>query len=192
MTGTVHVAGVLAAAGVAAPVLGFALAPIFTRLPLRWQAVGAVEDFPDTTYRAVVIRLTTDEVGEAGLSIAFVRRRDPDVDVEPLDRWGGYIAITSRCAHVGCAVNYVEAARSFICPCHGGVYDFRGLRIAGPPPRPLDRFFTRERGGQLEIGPRYSVNSQLERFSPRDPGESLDGIGPILYPARGSTAKLPR
>jgi menaquinol-cytochrome c reductase iron-sulfur subunit len=192
MTGTVHIAGLVAAAGVAAPVLGFAIGPIFTRLPLRWQPVGPVDGFPDTTYRSVVIRLTSDDVGEAALSTAFIRRRDPKVDSEPLDRWSHFIAISSRCAHVGCPVNYVDAARSFVCPCHGGVYDFRGLHVAGPPPRPLDRFFTRVRKGQVEIGPRYSLNSELERFSPRDPGESLDGIGPIVYPARSSTAEFPK
>jgi Rieske Fe-S protein len=192
MTSTAHLAGALAAAGVAVPVLGFAIGPIFTRLPLRWQGVGPVRDFPANTYRSVVIRLSDENIGDANLTTVFIRRRNPAADTEPLDRWSHFIAITSRCAHVGCPVNYVHAARSFICPCHGGVYDFRGLRTAGPPPRPLDRFFTRVRKGQVEIGPRYSVNSKLERFSPRDPGEDLDGIGPILYPPRPSTARFPR
>ena len=31
----------------------------------------------------------------------------------------------------------------FICPCHGGVYDFNGKVAGGPPVRPLDRFYTR-------------------------------------------------
>ncbi len=29
-------------------------------------------------------------------------------------------------------------ARSFRCPCHGGVYDVTGKVVEGPPPRPLD------------------------------------------------------
>ena len=45
---------------------------------------------------------------------------------------------------------------------------------------------------QVEIGPRYSVNRKLKRFPPRDPGETLDGIGPILYPPRPSTAPFPK
>ena len=61
----------------------------------------------------------------------------------------------------------------------------------GPPVRPLDRFYTRVRGGQVEIGPRFSVNSELRRFSPRLPGEDLDGIGPYLYPSRPGQRKLP-
>ncbi|HZU60180.1 MAG TPA: (2Fe-2S)-binding protein, partial [Solirubrobacteraceae bacterium] len=59
--------------------------------------------------------------------------------------------------------------------------------------RPLDRFYTRlnPSTGLVEIGPRYSVNSELQRFSPRDPGEPLDGIGQYLYPARWSTPSPP-
>jgi hypothetical protein len=101
------------------------------------------------------------------------------------------IAISSRCAHVGCPVRFVAAASSFVCPCHGGVYNFRGIRTGGPPPRPLDRFYTLIENGRVLLGPRYSVNSQLQRFSPRDPGEPLDGIGQFLYPKRFSTAPAP-
>ena len=54
-----------------------------------------------------------------------------------------YVAISTRCAHLGCPVRFVEAAGNFICPCHGGVYDFEGKVIGGPPVRPLDRFQTR-------------------------------------------------
>ena len=61
----------------------------------------------------------------------------------------------------------------------------------GPPVRPLDRFYTRLRDGQVEVGPRYSVNSEFRRFpSYRDPGQALDGIGQYLYPGRFSTPKL--
>ena len=44
--------------------------------------------------------------------------------------------------HLGCPVRFVEAAERFICPCHGGVYDFTGKVDGGPPVRPLDRFYT--------------------------------------------------
>jgi Rieske Fe-S protein len=192
MTGTVHVAGAVAVSAVALPVLGFAFGPGFERQPVLWQAVGAPEDFSEDTYVPRVIRLTTEPIGEAARSVAFIRRRNPRIDTEPRDRFNGFVAISTRCAHIGCPVNFYEAARSFVCPCHGGVYDFRGRRIGGPPPRPLDRFLTRVRDSQVEIGPRFSVNNELERFSPRDPGEALDGIGKYLYPARPSTAPLPK
>jgi hypothetical protein len=57
--------------------------------------------------------------------------------------------------------------------------------------RPLDRFYTRVHGGYVYIGPRYSRQQRAARFSPRDPGEPLDGIGQYLYPSRFSTSVLP-
>jgi menaquinol-cytochrome c reductase iron-sulfur subunit len=42
----------------------------------------------------------------------------------------------------------------------------------------------------VQVGPRFSVNGELRRYSPRDPGEDLDGIGPYLYPSRPTIRKL--
>jgi nitrite reductase/ring-hydroxylating ferredoxin subunit len=126
-----------------------------------------------------------------GRSIAYVRRHNLAVDGPIKDRYDRVIAISSRCVHVGCPVRWVAASETFVCPCHGGVYDFRGLQIGGPPPRPLDRFYTLIRGGQVFVGPRFSVNNELRRFSPRDPAEPLDGIGQFLYPVRFSTPPAP-
>ena len=64
-----------------------------------------------------------------------------------------YVAISTRCAHLGCPVNFVAAAGNFVCPCHGGVYDFEGKVIGGPPVRPLDRFQTRVGNGQVADRP---------------------------------------
>jgi Rieske Fe-S protein len=138
----------------------------------------------------VVITLVSG-IGEAGRSLAYVRRHNVGIDGPVKDRYDEVIAISSRCVHVGCPVRYVDAASSFVCPCHGGVYDFRGLRVGGPPPRPLDRFYTVIKDGRVLVGPRYSVNNELRRFSPRDPGEPLDGIGQYLYPSRFTTAPAP-
>ena len=122
-----------------------------------------------------------------------MRRRNPAIDTEePVPTDAPVVAISSRCMHLGCPVRWTAAASRFICPCHGGVYDFRGEVTGGPPVRPLDHFYTRMRNGQVEVGPRYSVNSQFRRFpSFRDPGQPLDGIGQYIYPGRFSTPKNP-
>jgi Rieske Fe-S protein len=184
-----NAAGVAAAATFTLPVLGFAIGPVFSRLPWSWQTIGVPTDFPDTTYKIVVLTIVP-EIGEAGKTIAYVRSRNPAIDIEKADQYNQFVALSSRCMHLGCPVRYVEAAERFICPCHGGIYNFRGMVAGGPPVRPLDRFYTRVSNGVVQIGPRYSVNSELRRFSPRDPGQPLDGIGQYLYPARFSTAKL--
>ncbi|HEY2770700.1 MAG TPA: Rieske (2Fe-2S) protein [Solirubrobacteraceae bacterium] len=186
---TVQAAGGITVAAIALPALGFALAPVFTRQEFEWQRIGAASDFTDSTYVTRVVTIDPT-IGLAGKSIAYVRSRNPAIDKEPEDQYNHFVALSSRCMHLGCPVRYTPAAQRFICPCHGGVYDFRGMVAGGPPVRPLDRFYTRVVDGMVELGPRYSVNSELQRFSPRDPGEPLDGIGQYLYPARFSTPKL--
>jgi menaquinol-cytochrome c reductase iron-sulfur subunit len=190
MTGTTHIAGAVAVSAIALPSLGFAIGPIFEAKEVEWQPVGATGDFSDAEYVPKVIT-ETEGIGVVGQTTLYVRARNERIDTEKLDQYNAFVAISNRCMHLGCPVRYVPASERFICPCHGGVYDFRGGVAGGPPVRPLDRFYTRVRGGQVEIGPRFSVNSELRRFSPRLPGEDLDGIGPYLYPSRPSQRKLP-
>ena len=189
MTGTAHTAGGIAAAAFTLPALGFALGPIFKSTPHRWETVGTVDQFPDNNYIPVVVTLTPG-IGEAGKATIYMRKFNPVLDTDRYDLDTKYIAITSRCAHLGCPVRWVDAAERFICPCHGGVYDLLGRPVGGPPVRPLDRFYTRVEGEYVQVGPRFSVNSELRRFSPRDPGEPLDGIGQYLYPSRPGAQKL--
>ncbi len=182
-------AGVIAAASFLLPALGFAIGPIFKITPPRWETVGTEGMFVDNNYTPVVLTLTPN-LGEAGKTTVYMRKFNPEIDTDSYDQGTPYIAISSRCAHVGCPVRWVDASERFICPCHGGVYDLLGRRVGGPPVRPLDRFYTRVKGEYVEVGPRFSVNSQLRRFSPRDPGEPLDGIGQYLYPSRPGAQKL--
>ncbi len=189
MTGTVHTAGGIAAAAFTLPALGFAFGPIFKKNVARWEIVGTVDQFPDNNYIPTVLTLIPG-IGEAGKTTVYMRKYNPAIDTDAYDRHTPYIAISDRCAHLGCPVRWVDASERFICPCHGGVYDLLGRRVSGPPPRPLDRFYTRVSGENVEVGPRFSVNSQLRRFSPRDPGEPLDGVGQYLYPSRPDARKL--
>ncbi len=191
MTGTVHGAGMLMTAGFAVPAIAFAVGPIFKNDTLGWQSVGYPDDFTNVNYVQVVIT-TSPGIGEAGKSTVYVRARDKAVDQGPYNQYNRWVAITSRCSHLGCSVLWVEASERFICPCHGSVFDADGVRVSGPAPRPLDRFYTRLFEGQVQVGPRYSVNNELRAFSPRDPGEPLDGIGQYLYPSRPTVRKLPR
>jgi menaquinol-cytochrome c reductase iron-sulfur subunit len=192
MTGVTHGAGGVAVAAMALPALGFAIGPIFSREPFSWQTIGKPDDFTETQYSTKVITIVQG-IGDAGTSIAYVRKRDPKIDTqEKPDQYNQYIALSSRCMHLGCPVRYVPAAERFICPCHGGVYDFTGQVAGGPPVRPLDRFYTRVHNGMVQVGPRYSVNSELKRFSPRDPAQPLDGIGQYLYPKRFDTSIIPK
>lgn len=178
--------GGAAGAVVLLPVVGFAVAPILETPEERWEGVGSPDDYVDSTYRQAVITIR-DGIGEAGKTTVYVRRGSSDLGEDPSE----FIAISTRCAHLGCPVRFFQAAGNFICPCHGGVYDFEGKVIGGPPVRPLDRFQTRVEGSELQIGPRYSVTSDLEPVRARDPGEFTGGIWEYLYPPRLSTPPAP-
>jgi menaquinol-cytochrome c reductase iron-sulfur subunit len=178
--------GGAAGAVIVLPALGFSMAPIFDRPEETWEPIGTPDEFRPDTYKSAVITIVGG-IGEAGKTTVYVRQGSEDLEEDGNE----FIAISTRCAHLGCPVRYVQAAGNFICPCHGGVYGFQGEVIGGPPVRPLDRFQTRVRAGQLEIGPRYSVTSQLKPVRARDPGEFTGGIWEYLYPPRPSTAPPP-
>lgn len=187
--------GGVAGAAIVLPALGFAIAPIFDKPKEEWQKVGPASDFTADTYRPRVITIV-DGIGEAGKSTVYVRQGSPELVLNDAtgehETSSEYIAISTRCAHLGCPVRFVQAAGNFICPCHGGVYGFAGEVIGGPPVRPLDRFQTRVVNDTVEIGPRYSVTSKLEPVRARDPGEYTGGVWEYLYPPRPSTAPPPQ
>jgi menaquinol-cytochrome c reductase iron-sulfur subunit len=186
MTGTAMAAGGIATAAFGLPALGFALGPVFEdSTPTKWQDVGPEGDFNPTSYVPRVINLVP-EIGEVGKTTVYVRRFAPGKD-NPRNKDQPYVAISDRCMHLGCPVRYIQASQKFVCPCHGGIYDFDGKVAGGPPVRPLDRFYTRVRSGRVQIGDRFSVNSQLKRFHPRDPSNHLDGLWKYLYPSRPTT-----
>lgn len=183
MTAVAMGAGGLATALFGLPALGFALGPVLEKTEHRSLLdVGTPDDFPANTYTPQVVT-TTAGIGEVGKTLIYIRKND---NPTPHQHWP-FIAISNRCAHLGCPVRYIDAAKSFICPCHGGTYNFEGEVTGGPPVRPLDRFETFVQNGRVLIGARFSVNSQLKRVPPRDPGEHVDGLWQVLYPPRPTT-----
>ena len=180
--------GGIASAAFGLPALGFAVGPLFEKTTdSEWKEVGAEADFGAEDYTPKVITIV-DDVGEAGKTTVYVRRANPKLDDDDFRQ--PYVAISNRCMHVGCPIRYVQASQRFICPCHGGIYDFQGIVIGGPPVRPLDRFRTRVVDGMVEVGNRFSVTDALdEMYRPRDPSNHLNGLWEYLYPARPTTPK---
>lgn len=55
------------------------------------------------------------------------------------DPTGGLHAMSPRCTHAGCVVQWNADDRTWDCPCHGGRYDAEGKVISGPPMNDLRR-----------------------------------------------------
>jgi len=53
---------------------------------------------------------------------------------------GGFLAVSPRCTHLGCAVTWNTESTRFECPCHSSVFDIKGDVIRPPAPRALDYF----------------------------------------------------
>ncbi|MCK9248461.1 MAG: Rieske 2Fe-2S domain-containing protein [Solirubrobacteraceae bacterium] len=223
-----NVTGGIAIGGVALSAAGFAIGQPFVEVDTGWHDIGPLDEIPDETYVPRVMTLDP-KTGQIGKTTVYVRRWNDGIDgdkdvpggrkaAERADQWNEVIAISSRCMHMGCPARFVQAAKHFICPCHGGVYDFRGSVAGGPPVRPLDRFYTRlvradgtplrpvadgeageaghlgsrvPAGTRVQVGKRFSVNQELRRFSPRPPGQPLDGLGEYFFPSTPTMRKLP-
>jgi menaquinol-cytochrome c reductase iron-sulfur subunit len=62
------------------------------------------------------------------------------------------VAYGPQCTHLGCAYHWEQNANQFFCPCHNSVFALDGKVVAGPAPRPLDRYDTRIEGTKVLIG----------------------------------------
>jgi menaquinol-cytochrome c reductase iron-sulfur subunit len=61
-------------------------------------------------------------------------------------------AFGPQCTHLGCAYHWEQDGNHFLCPCHTSVFAVDGKVVAGPAPRPLDRYDTRIEGTRLLLG----------------------------------------
>jgi ubiquinol-cytochrome c reductase iron-sulfur subunit len=69
-----------------------------------------------------------------------------------------YMVAVGLCTHLGCIPGYDPADQSFLCACHGGMYDSAAEVTKAPPPRGLDIPPFKIDGTKLvlgETGPEY-------------------------------------
>jgi len=176
----VAMGGVMTAA-ILVPVIGFAVADTVKEEEWRWVDVGKFSDFKDGSTTSLAV---TGPSPVADRRI-FLRHRD-----------GELLAIWNRCAHLGCPVSYSVGADRFICPCHGGNYNSRGLVTGGPPPRPLDRldvkivskagkdvpYASAKPDDRVLLGKAYSIDSKERPYKLHPPGDPVDGTLSHLFP----------
>ena len=100
-----------------------------------------------------VLKLTSDMLSKI---------KDKKNDMDRLIKIGdSYFMVTlGLCTHLGCIPGYNPANQSFLCACHGGMYDVTGDVTKAPPPRGLDIPPFKIDGNKLvlgEQGPEYTA-----------------------------------
>jgi menaquinol-cytochrome c reductase iron-sulfur subunit len=127
---------------IAVPLVGMFLGPLFTRRRELWLELGPLADAkPDQptkftySYQKVDGWFTKTVYGTAYI----------------VKGGNEFYALSNICTHLGCGVRWDPQRESFLCPCHGGVFNQSGNVISGPPPKPLSRFQTRLAGGRIQI-----------------------------------------
>ncbi len=81
-------------------------------------------------------------------------------EIKRLIEVGGehYMIAVGLCTHLGCIPGYNPDDKSFLCACHGGMYDSTAMVTKAPPPRGLDIPPFKIDGTKLvlgETGPEY-------------------------------------
>ena len=60
-------------------------------------------------------------------------------------------ALTAKCTHLDCTVQYRAERSDIWCACHNGTYDTKGVNVSGPPPRPLTPLDVNVRGDKIVL-----------------------------------------
>lgn len=72
---------------------------------------------------------------------------------------GGFLALSLRCTHLGCSINWEEDKKRFICPCHSSAFYINGEVQNPPAPNALDYFPVLIENGIVKV----DVGTKLER-----------------------------
>ena len=72
---------------------------------------------------------------------------------------GGFIALSIRCTHLGCSVEWEEDKKRFICPCHSSAFEMNGDVQNPPAPKALDYYPIMIEKGIIKV----DVGTKLER-----------------------------
>ena len=85
------------------------------------------------------VRLTAEDQAKLDREHSVIVRAGPNRILIFEDAEQRLRALSARCTHEGCTVQFVPGDSVIWCACHNGRFDLDGRVLAGPPPRPLDR-----------------------------------------------------
>ncbi|HEX8551450.1 MAG TPA: Rieske (2Fe-2S) protein [Abditibacteriaceae bacterium] len=60
-------------------------------------------------------------------------------------------ALSGKCTHLGCAVEWKGEKKEFFCPCHASRFSKDGKVLTGPAEKPLPEFSVTTRGADVVV-----------------------------------------
>lgn len=108
-----------------------------------WVPLGPVDKLVEgqpTLFQFTRTQRTGWEATAISYGVYVIRKGSDEYDV-----------FSNVCTHLSCRYTWREDLNHFFCPCHDGHYAKDGTVLAGPPPRPLDRFEHRIENGTLFV-----------------------------------------
>ena len=131
--------GLVAGYGTAGVMAVQFLYPASADASVGWRFVATVDDLQ--------LGQSINYVAPSGAKVVIARQG-------PGDTADDFIALSSVCPHLGCAVHWEPQNDRFFCPCHNGVFDPQGNATEGPPAQAnqqLKQFPLRVENGLLFI-----------------------------------------
>lgn len=136
------IGGVIAAA-LGVPAVGYIVGPALKQAADTWVRLGAVNkvELNNPTLFKTTVETQTGWINTQEEISAYVLTENGQ----------DFAVLSNICTHLGCRVRWIADDKKFHCPCHNGVFAKDGTVLAGPPPRPLDRFESKIEDGILYI-----------------------------------------
>lgn len=138
----VGIGGVIAAA-IGLPAIAYIAGPALKEKVGDWIRLGAVNKVELNT---PTLFKTTVET-----QTGWVKAEEEFSGYVMTENGQDFIVMSNVCTHLGCKVRWIPDQEGFFCPCHNGVFAKDGSVVAGPPPRPLDRYEVKIEDGVLYV-----------------------------------------
>jgi menaquinol-cytochrome c reductase iron-sulfur subunit len=137
-------AGTFMGALIGIPAISYLIAPSLTKESADvWIPAGPVENYPvgvPTLFNFNRTKVNGWEKTVNSYGVYILHHDD-----------GSILALSNKCTHLSCRVNWKPEESVYICPCHDAFFDINGQIVKGPQPRPLDDYETKVEEDNLFI-----------------------------------------
>ncbi len=137
-------AGTVMGAMIGIPAIGYLIAPALQKVSAdAWIPAGPIANYPvgiPTLFNFNRTKVNGWEKTVNSYGVYIIQHQD-----------GSILALSNKCTHLSCRVNWKPDASAYICPCHDAYFDINGQKVKGPQPRALDTYETKIEESNLFI-----------------------------------------